>query len=65
MLRMNFGIAVYLCRYDERRIRRGEIRENAIPEVLVIRNRAFVLFAKPSILSVPMNDVLMVLTALN
>jgi len=36
-----------------------------LPEVLVIRNRAFVRFASPSMLRVPINDVLMVLTALN
>lgn len=36
-----------------------------IPDVLVMRKRALVRFARPSIFSVPINDVLMVLTALN
>lgn len=59
MLRMNFRIAVDLC------IRVSILEYNAkihIPDVLVIRNRAFVRLARPSILSVPMKDVLIVLT---
>lgn len=35
-----------------------------IPEVLEMRNRAFVRLARPSILSVPIKDVLIVLTGL-
>ena len=35
------------------------------PDVLVIKKRALVRFARPSMLSVPWNDVLIVLTALN
>ena len=35
------------------------------PEVLLMRKRALVRLARPSMLSVPMKDVLMVLTALN
>ena len=37
----------------------------SLPEVEVIRKRALVRFARPSMFSVPMNDVLIVLTALN
>lgn len=36
-----------------------------VPEVLVIRNLAFVRFANPNIFRVPMNEVLSVFTALN
>jgi hypothetical protein len=36
-----------------------------LPDVLLMRKRALVRFASPSILSVPMKDVLMVFTALN
>lgn len=43
----------------------GGGEENFIPDVLLIKNRAFVRLARPSMFSVPMNDVLMVLTALN
>jgi hypothetical protein len=35
-----------------------------VPEVLVIRNRALVLFANPSMFRVPMKEVLIVFTAL-
>ena len=35
------------------------------PEVLEIRNLALVRFARPNMLSVPRNEVLMVFTALN
>ena len=36
-----------------------------VPDVLVIRKRALVRFARPSMFSVPMKDVLIVFTALN
>ena len=36
-----------------------------LPDVLVSKKRAFVRFARPSMLRVPWNDVLIVLTALN
>ena len=36
-----------------------------IPDVEVMRNLAFVRFARPSMFNVPINDVLMVFTALN
>ena len=39
--------------------------EGVIPDVEVIRKRALVRFARPSMLSVPMKDVLIVFTALN
>jgi hypothetical protein len=35
------------------------------PDVLVNKKRAFVRFARPSMLRVPWNDVLIVFTALN
>jgi hypothetical protein len=35
------------------------------PDVLLIKNRALVRLARPSMLHVPMNEVLSVLTALN
>ena len=38
---------------------------DGIPDVLEMRKRAFVRFARPSMLSVPMKDVLIVFTALN
>lgn len=41
------------------------ITRDHAPEVLVIRKRALVRLARPSMFSVPMKDVLMVFTALN
>ncbi len=38
---------------------------NGLPEVEVIKKRALVRLASPSMFRVPMNEVLMVLTALN
>jgi len=48
-----------------KRISQGKSEEIVLPEVLEMRNRAFVRFASPSMFRVPINDVLMVLTALN
>ena len=43
----------------------ADVKEQlSLPEVEVIRKRALVRFARPSMFSVPMNDVLIVLTAL-
>lgn len=36
-----------------------------VPDVLVMRNLAFVRFANPNMFKVPINDVLTVFTALN
>ena len=41
-----------------------QIRRQTVPEVLLMRKRALVRLASPSILRVPMKDVLIVLTAL-
>ena len=44
----------------------ADVKEQlSLPEVEVIRKRALVRFARPSMLSVPMKDVLIVFTALN
>jgi hypothetical protein len=45
--------------------RRCLISKRSIPDVLLIRNLAFVRLAKPSMFSVPIKEVLMVFTALN
>ena len=65
MLRVNLRITVYLYDAEDEY---GDIqpeKEWGIPDVLLIKKRALVRFAKPSIFNVPMNDVLIVLTALN
>jgi hypothetical protein len=45
--------------------KRWSISKRTIPDVLLMRNLAFVRLAKPSMFSVPMKEVLMVFTALN
>ena len=47
--------------------KRGDqlVRRNELPEVEVIKKRAFVRLASPNMFRVPMNEVLIVLTALN
>ena len=47
------------------RLARGGDANDHVPEVLVMRNRALVRLARPNIFNVPMNDVLIVFTALN
>lgn len=51
--------SVYRCIYPN-----GE-GDHCLPDVLLIKKRAFVRFARPSMFRVPMKDVFMVLTALN
>ena len=62
---MNLGITVYLCNANDEYSDIEPVKEWGVPEVLLIKKRALVRFAKPSMFNVPMNDVLMVLTALN
>ena len=65
-LRVYFRIAIYLFEGQS-----GTLcflylcKKNFLPDVLEMRNRALVRLASPSMLRVPMNDVLIVLTALN
>ena len=61
---MNFRVAVDLWKSIIETRQPSNMR-GAVPDVLVIKKRAFVRLARPSMLSVPMNEVLMVLTALN
>lgn len=44
---------------------RVRVVERYVPDVLEMRKRALVRLAKPSMLRVPMKDVLIVFTALN
>jgi len=59
---MNFGITIDLCGGVKRSLTK---HIEIVPEVLLIKKRAFVRLAKPSIFRVPMKEVLIVFTALN
>lgn len=64
VLGMDFGVAVNLCKKKKHEDAFSKNRGHPLPEVLLIRKRAFVRFASPNILSVPKNEVLTVLTGL-
>lgn len=62
-LGMNLRVAVHL--WDTVYWPHILVRMFDAPEVLEMRKRALVRFASPSMFKVPMNEVLIVLTALN
>ena len=61
---MDLGVAVDLCEPVNAGVERLMGSGHA-PEVLVMRNRALVRLARPNMFKVPINEVLIVFTALN
>lgn len=64
MLGVNLRVTVHLCDAQDQYEQAADCMEYE-PEVEVMRKRALVRFARPSMFKVPMNDVLIVFTALN
>ena len=61
---MDLGVTIHLCIPVNAGVE-SVMGTAHVPEVLVIRNLAFVRFASPNMFRVPRNEVFTVFTALN